>query len=309
MQPISSIRERSLWIDIAKGIGILLVMVGHTDIPVQASNFIYAFHMPLFFIASGWTTKWDKYEFKTYLVRKIRNLLIPFFIYSTVVILILQGIGEKNFKELLFEGWGGYALWFVPILFFSNILAKISVDTARTDIKILFFAVSYMFIGAILRYTDVSLPWSLCSIPYATSLVLYGSLLSRFKTKIENPRWYYCVVGFLVTLLISHFYRLDIAWNEVLPVVILTIGAIAGCLMVSSISLFLENKTIFISRVLQEIGKETYLIIAFCQVIHISIRYYLNVSTITRFIIFIIILIILKFIKDAINKCLKFKLL
>ena len=45
--------NRKQWLDIAKGIAIILMVIGHTSIPNIASNFIYAFHMPLFFIASG----------------------------------------------------------------------------------------------------------------------------------------------------------------------------------------------------------------------------------------------------------------
>jgi fucose 4-O-acetylase-like acetyltransferase len=41
------------YIDIAKGIGIILVVVGHTSTPLYLHNIIYQFHMPLFFILSG----------------------------------------------------------------------------------------------------------------------------------------------------------------------------------------------------------------------------------------------------------------
>lgn len=44
------------WVDNAKGIGILLVVLGHTfGIPQQLHHVIYSFHMPLFFILSGYT--------------------------------------------------------------------------------------------------------------------------------------------------------------------------------------------------------------------------------------------------------------
>ena len=46
--------ERIAWIDAAKGIGILLVVLGHTfNIPVWLHNWIYSFHMPLFFLLAG----------------------------------------------------------------------------------------------------------------------------------------------------------------------------------------------------------------------------------------------------------------
>ena len=43
-------KQRIDWIDIAKGIGIFLMVVGHTSIPSFLSNYIFSFHMPLFFI-------------------------------------------------------------------------------------------------------------------------------------------------------------------------------------------------------------------------------------------------------------------
>ena len=52
------------WIDIAKGIAILLVIVGHTvKFGGGTRNFIFSFHMPLFFILTGYTSNlaadWD----------------------------------------------------------------------------------------------------------------------------------------------------------------------------------------------------------------------------------------------------------
>ena len=48
---------RLKWLDIAKGITIILMVIGHTSIPDPFSRFIYAFHMPLFFLVSGFLSK------------------------------------------------------------------------------------------------------------------------------------------------------------------------------------------------------------------------------------------------------------
>lgn len=58
---------RSEWVDAAKGLGILLVVYGHVarglvngGVPMDRQWFatldaaVYAFHMPLFFLLSGW---------------------------------------------------------------------------------------------------------------------------------------------------------------------------------------------------------------------------------------------------------------
>lgn len=50
--------NRIEWVDIAKGIAILLVVLGHTGLAVGSARyldaFIYSFHLPLFFVLSGY---------------------------------------------------------------------------------------------------------------------------------------------------------------------------------------------------------------------------------------------------------------
>lgn len=48
-------KVRENWIDWAKSIGIMLVIMGHYGMGDKIyGTFIYAFHMPLFFIVSGY---------------------------------------------------------------------------------------------------------------------------------------------------------------------------------------------------------------------------------------------------------------
>lgn len=42
--------KRIEWIDIAKGIGIILVIFGHIISPSNFRTWIYSFHIPLFFL-------------------------------------------------------------------------------------------------------------------------------------------------------------------------------------------------------------------------------------------------------------------
>lgn len=47
-------RQRDHSVDILKGIGILLVIIGHCDLFAVFRSIIYSFHMPLFIILSGY---------------------------------------------------------------------------------------------------------------------------------------------------------------------------------------------------------------------------------------------------------------
>ena len=46
-------KKRDIAIDIAKGIGIYLVCLGHTTSNEVVLKWLYSFHMPLFFFLSG----------------------------------------------------------------------------------------------------------------------------------------------------------------------------------------------------------------------------------------------------------------
>lgn len=45
---------RNLNIDISKGIAIILMVIGHSSYPTELYKIIYSFHMPLFYLLSGY---------------------------------------------------------------------------------------------------------------------------------------------------------------------------------------------------------------------------------------------------------------
>lgn len=81
--------RRNFTLDLVKGMGIILMVYRHARGPL--SEYVTLFHMALFFIASGFlypsqginTPK----EFLTYVIRKLKGLWLPYFIFSTLFIL------------------------------------------------------------------------------------------------------------------------------------------------------------------------------------------------------------------------------
>lgn len=53
-------KGRVSWIDCAKGIAAVLMILGHTWFTESLKAFFYTFHMPLFFILSGYTFRFEK---------------------------------------------------------------------------------------------------------------------------------------------------------------------------------------------------------------------------------------------------------
>lgn len=94
------------WIDIAKGIVIILVIISHTvEFGSFTRNFIFSFHMPCFFILSGYTHKIAKNysELSIRLKKYIKALILPSLFISCVVILIQWLSNDNNSLKTLWE--------------------------------------------------------------------------------------------------------------------------------------------------------------------------------------------------------------
>lgn len=301
--------KRNQWLDIAKGLTIILMVLGHTSIPEIFSRFIWSFHMPLFFIASGWTTNWGKYSFGEFMVKKSKNIMLPFVVYSTIILLIYEDlIGGGRLIQWLTSGWEAYALWFIPVLFLASVINRLLYMMQNKCLRYVVMVV-ILVAGCLLSYEHLHLPWTLSSVPFASSLVLLGTELKRIQRWIDEPRWWMFACGFSMAIGISHFWRLDMCFNNILPIVPLTIGAVAGTLMMFTLSSYIAMYTKACSRVLQAIGRETYVVVAFSQITIMLLNQYFTLNVAVKYTILAVVLFFLVLLKNAINRILKFKFL
>lgn len=296
------------WLDIAKGVAIILMVLGHTSIPSIFSNFIWAFHMPLFFIASGWTTNWQKRDFIAFAKRKSRTLLVPFFFYSFFVLLIHFFKGWGDFNYWINNGWISYALWFIPVLFLASIFAKL-IYFIKNRYIIIGCAIVLATISGILSFYKIQLLWNLSSVPFATFLIVLGTEFKRFNSIIADSKLWHILFLFFVTAAVSQFWRLDLCFNSILPFLPLTIGALAGTLMIFMISSRIDKHFRYISFIFQKVGQETYLIIAFSQIIIMLINDYFSLNALLKYFFLVMCLVALKYIKEGVNKFTKEKIL
>lgn len=91
-------------VDAFKGVLILLVVIGHATTGI-VHEMIYLFHMPLFFMVSGYLLKEESALSRHYIASLARRLLIPYFIYLSFDILVLQHhLSIKGCVEILYGG-------------------------------------------------------------------------------------------------------------------------------------------------------------------------------------------------------------
>lgn len=86
--------QRLEWIDITKGFAIILMVFGHSSIPKSISNYIWSFHMPLFFIISGFLYNASKYKSPLSLIKKrYYTLIIPYIFFSIFAFVGMYPLG------------------------------------------------------------------------------------------------------------------------------------------------------------------------------------------------------------------------
>lgn len=72
--------DRKQWMDYARGIGIILVMIGHLpNLNYHITRYIFSFHMPLFFVISGYVS--NNFREK----REINKLMFSFGKYYIIM--------------------------------------------------------------------------------------------------------------------------------------------------------------------------------------------------------------------------------
>ncbi|MBS7102801.1 MAG: hypothetical protein KH154_19795 [Parabacteroides sp.] len=169
----------------------------------------------------------------------------------------------------------------------------------------------FLYIGYSLRHYEISLPWSLSVLPYASFLVMLGKELADYKKRIETPLsfyWdFYCLLS--VTAVISYLWKLDLAWNLITPIIPLTLGAVTGTLMVFRLSVWIRNASTMFSNIFTKVGRETYVVVAFSQVTVMCINYLFTLNPLLKYAILVIVLILLKYLKDGINRLVRIKIL
>ncbi len=85
-------------ISAAKGIMIILMVIGHSSTPIQIQNSIYLFHMPCFFLISGYLFK-ENYlnDTKQFIYKKVKGLYFPFVKWSLIFLLLHNVLYHINF--------------------------------------------------------------------------------------------------------------------------------------------------------------------------------------------------------------------
>jgi fucose 4-O-acetylase-like acetyltransferase len=275
--------KRIKWIDTAKGLGIILVILGHKlTISSSIYNYIYSFHMPFFFFLSGYLfSDINNMKLKDFAIKKSRSLLIPYFIFAAISYIywiffqtqmgddikhpdmghLFVGIfySNPNYHFMAFN----VALWFLTCLFcteilFFNLIKKIKNIHYIVLALILFSIAGYIYS----LHSLIKLPWSF---DVALSAVVFygaGYLCKVYKPDnllINNRNKIFILLTLIpVSFIISQINSgVEMSLNIINNYVLFYIAAFTGIFCWLIISFWLKN-----SKILSYIGKNSLIIFA-----------------------------------------------
>lgn len=215
------VSKRINHIDIAKGIGVLLVVLGHClayGCQNQIFRCIYSFHMPLFFFLSGYV--FHAKDSKSFFEGKIKFLLLPMIFFQAFNVTSYSGlwvigkiVGYEFTKYHSLISFGGF--WFVTTLLYVACLyfvvnEKIACSLGTKNVPMFCFAVLFLGLGLIYAPHISNTP----NQPIATTMTAFffytvGNLFNQLfdnmsQEEIRNKRFWAFVFG--VVLLGLCFY-------------------------------------------------------------------------------------------------------
>jgi len=212
--------RRIPWIDICKGIGIILVVIGHSSIPETLRKYIFSFHMPLFFFISGFLFNRTKYHtLGSFVLNKIRTILLPYIYFSIAIVIFYYLMNRitiaQGLKSILL-GYGGYegiALWFLISLFITELYFLI-ISNYISDKYLTIIIIFNAIIGYIFYKTQVHLPYKL---EVTLSAIVFYYLGNQFRKNnyLDFLNKIHYLIGLIfLSLLFDRFNsRVDMNYN------------------------------------------------------------------------------------------------
>lgn len=295
-------RARVEYIDIAKGIGILLVALAHADVSLVSPylhRFIYSFHMPLFFFLSGYFFN-PEVPFWALLKKRFNTILKPYLVTILLIYIVSLSFTNMRFatvfgriaKSLYATGYyiDWVQLWFLPSLFVTSLFAFLfyRLVLSRIDNRYLRWLVLLGLPAIAVPFLDVFYPFSvsllgkeyeLYGLPFSLDLVFLSGFFYILGNEIRQASsektfgnlWILLGTGIgliLLTLFFPHRSDFNTRVFESFP--INTTETILGILFTLSVSKQIDLRTTRLASALKYIGQASLFILIF----HVPIQEY-----------------------------------
>lgn len=268
------IKERNLVYDRAKGIGILLLILGHLftlySIPF---SIIFAFHMPLFFFISGLLFNPEKSTKNI-----VFSYLLPYIFFELFVGGVIVAIGSYVMNKSFLDVFKGVlhgmfwrigsltammeSLWFLGVLSISLIICKylIKFENKITDYQVRPLIILCLSLGAIYcsRLPIESLPLRLAAIPGAALIIYLSNSYGKYIISFSRRQNWWSIIILVILLLIVAISNKTV--NISVPVFNDFYLYLAGAIIGIIITMWFSNR--INSRFLEFLGRNSLILFA-----------------------------------------------
>lgn len=274
--------KRIEWIDIARGIGIILVILGHIGIG-GIGKFIYSFHIPLFFFLSGFCFSGNETDFKYFLRKKVKTLIVPYIFLGMVIGLvevIFKGQSPQVFIDILIQR-RAFSIRFITCLFSCDIIFWLLVKINKNNLlKLFIISMTISILGVIyLKLKLPALPWNL-DLSFTVMIIFYIGYWFKYKgynLVMNNSKKYWILFIMLIVNIVTnilnlkfHTNTLDLYHGQLANSLYSLIAAISGITVVVIMSEYLK-KFYVVKNVFLNIVKDSLIYFSLHQVIVFSL--------------------------------------
>ena len=227
-------KKRSLYLDVMKGLLIILMIIGHLyyfDYDSRTLTLIYSFHMHAFLIIGGMLSHINKdTKLSTIIYKRVKGTLLPYLVFCIISFLLIP-IGSKENLRLaviaFLRGIGdpvnsiNLPLWFLTFYFVAMLLFEI--------IEWLSYKIRKLFTDSE-SYVPIAISNLIIIIPLMTIAFLYARVhkLPRLPFNIEIS--VFCLLFIYVGKLIRVFVKdsiTEIKRDKYLTVMLIVLSLIA----------------------------------------------------------------------------------
>lgn len=254
--------------DNLKGLAIILIVLGHMAFLTEyksvslIKNFVFIFHLPIFFFVAGYFSKIGPKE----PLKAVKRILIPYILFCIIYKIFLFIIGKKS--GILFIQ-PEYALWFLISLFtmkiFLPLLNKLKYPVITTTILALligFVPIPASVLG--ITRTFVFLPVFLIGFKYKDYKIIFDKKYPKLKEMLNNNKVSIClfIISLIICILVAwkfplkvielkYYYKLN---NNVIKQVVMRFIVIAmGIIVTLLLNKVMTNR----KSILTQIGKNS----------------------------------------------------
>lgn len=213
--------KRLIELDHTKGFAILILLLSHCMGEENAlKTWISSWNMPIFFIICGLIHQLRNPDglpldkLKTWCKHRIIQIFIPYFIFSLLYIIFLNGLswiseGKTNILNeciSVITMHGIASMWFLPIYFFSEILYTFLMVKLPRIIQILFIVIVIILVTSLQHNNEIistdKVMQLLLKISVALSFVILGGMWSKYFIRAKIPI-YFILISLLISSIIA----------------------------------------------------------------------------------------------------------